>query len=136
MAKIKFAFEKSSSDIFGSVWRPVAKVGFWSSKINSWVDVIMIVDTGADYTILPRFYAFDLGISLHKDCVSFKTFGIGGSEKVYLLKNAKVKLGKWVRFVPIGFLDRDDIPPLLGRQEFLEIFKVTLINHSTIFSDR
>lgn len=133
MAGLKFAFEKSSSDIFGSVWRPVAKVGFWSRKIKGWVDVIMIVDTGADYTILPRFYALDLGINIHKDCTSYQTFGIGGSERVYLLKNAKVKLGKWERFVPIGFIDRDDIPPLLGRQEFLEIFKVILANHTIAF---
>ena len=134
MPKLKFTFEKSSSQIFGSVWRPIAKVGFWSRKIRGWVDIIMIIDTGADYTILPRFYAFDLGISLHKDCETYQTFGIGGSEKVYLLRNAKVKLGKWGRFVPVGFLDRDDIPPLLGRQEFLEIFKVTLANHAAIFS--
>src|SRR3989338_6295645 len=131
MAGLKFDFEKSSSEIFGSVWRPIAKAGFWSRKINGWVDVIMIVDTGADYTILPRFYAFDLGINLHKDCETYETFGIGGSERVYLLKNTKIKLGKWERFIPVGFLNRDDIPPLLGRQEFLEVFKVILVNHST-----
>lgn len=136
MSKLKFAFEKSASQLFGSVWRPIAKVGFWSRKLKDWVDVIMIVDTGADYTILPRFYAFDLGIVLHKDCEAYETFGIGGREKVYLLKNTKVKLGKWERFIPVGFLDRDDIPPLLGRQEFLEIFKVTLVSHFTTFSNK
>lgn len=94
----------------------------------------MIVDTGADYTILPRFYVFDLGVNLNKDCRTYQTFGIGGNEKVYLLRNARVRLGKWKDSVPIGFLNRDDIPPLLGRQEFLEIFKVTLVNHITIFS--
>ncbi len=133
MPELKFAFKSSASDIFGSVWRPVAKVGFWSGKINNWVDVIMIVDTGADYTILPRFYALDFGVNIHRDCIAYKTFGIGGSEKVYLLKSAKIKLGEWERFVPVGFLDRDDMPPLLGRQEFLEAFKVTLKNHFTIF---
>ncbi len=134
MARLKFPFEKSSSEIFGSVWRPVARVSFWSKKINGWVDVIMIVDTGADYTILPRFYAADLGIDLGRDCSSYQTFGIGGNEKVYLLKNAKIRLGKWERFIPIGFIDRDDIPPLLGRQ-FLETFKVTLASHSIVFAD-
>jgi hypothetical protein len=96
----------------------------------------MIVDSGADYTILPRFYAIDLGIDLKQDCLSYQTFGIGGSEKVYLLKNTKIRLGKWERFIPVGFIDRDDIPPLLGRQEFLETFKVTLASHSTMFADR
>ena len=134
MVDVKFNFEESASEIFGTVWRQVAKVGFWSRKIRGWVDVIMIIDTGADYTILPRFYAADLGVNLHKECVSYRTFGIGGSEKVYLLKNAKVKLGKWERFIPVGFINRENVPPLLGRQEFLETFKITLMNHATSFS--
>ena len=31
----------------------------------------MIVDTGADYTLLPRFLAEDLKIDLEKDCKVF-----------------------------------------------------------------
>ncbi len=44
--------------------------------------------------------------------------GIGGKEKVYLHKKVKIKLGSWERGVPVGFLARDDIPSLLGRQIF------------------
>jgi len=135
MTTLRFPFDKSSSEIFGYVYRPQAKVDFWSQKINAWVEVIMIVDTGADYTLLPCFYAMDLGIDLKKECKVHWTGGIGGREKVYLFREGKVKLGKWERIVPIGFLDRDDISPLLGRQGFLETFKVTLANHSTSFSE-
>lgn len=134
MATLKFPFDKSPSEIFGYVYRPVAKVSFWSRKIDGWVEVIMIVDTGADYTLLPHFYAMDLGIDLKKECKVHWTGGIGGKEKVYLFREAKVRLSKWERTVPIGFLDRDNIPPLLGRQDFLETFKVTLANHYTSFS--
>ena len=135
MTTLRFPFDKSPSEILGYVYRPIAKVHFWSRKINGWVEVIMIVDTGADYTLLPRFYATDLGIDLKKECKAHWTGGIGGREKVYLFRKAKVRLGKWERIVPIGFLDRDDIPPLLGRQGFLETFNVTLVNHSTSFSE-
>lgn len=41
----------------------------------------MIVDTGADYTLLPRFMAEKLGINLEKDCKDFTTFGVGGGRK-------------------------------------------------------
>ena len=131
---LKFSFDKSSSEIFGYVYRPIANVNFWSRNIKSWVEVIMIVDTGADYTLLPRFCAMDLGINLKKECRIYWTGGIGGREKVYLFREMRVKLGKWERNIPVGFIDRDNIPPLLGRQEFLETFEVTLIKHSTTFS--
>ena len=136
MAVLKFPFDKSPSEIFGHVYRPIAKVNFWSQKTNAWVGVIMIIDTGADYTLLPRFYAMDLGIDLKKECNAHWTGGIGGREKVYLFKEAKVRLGKWERIIPIGFLERDNIPPLFGRQGFLETFRVTLANHCTSFSER
>lgn len=133
MAVLKFPFEKRPSSIFGSVWRPIAKVNFWSKKINQWVEIIMIVDTGADYTLLPRFYALDLGIDINKDCIPYPTTGIGGTKTVYLFKKVKVKLGKWEAKVPVGFLKQDNIPPLLGRQRFLEAFKVSLYKHITYF---
>lgn len=133
--EIKFPFEIKSSGIFGPVARPVAKVDFWSKLSNNWVEIIMLVDSGADYTLLPRFYAEDLGINLEKDCKTYSTFGIGGSETVYILRNFKVKLGQWQFNIPVGFLERDNIPPLLGRQNFLENFKVVFHQHATFFSD-
>lgn len=94
----------------------------------------MLVDTGADYTLLPKFYAEDLGISLEKDCIPYSTFGVGGSEMVYVLKNINVRLSEWEFNIPVGFLERDNIPPLLGRQNFLEDFKVVFFKHTTSFS--
>lgn len=133
--EIKFPFEIKSSGIFGPVTRPIAKVDFWSKLSNGWVEIIMLVDSGADYTLLPRFYAENLGVNLEKDCKPYSTFGVGGSETVYVLKNLKVKLSKWEFCIPVGFLERDNIPPLLGRQNFLEDFKVVFFNHTTVFSE-
>lgn len=133
--EIQFPFEIKNSGIFGKTARPVAKVDFWSKLTNNWVSVIMLVDTGADYTLLPKFYADYLGVNLEKDCQPFSTFGVGGSETVYLLKKMKIQLGNWQIKIPVGFLERDDIPPLLGRQGFLEKFKVVFFRYSTSFSD-
>lgn len=132
--KLNFPFQKKRSDIFGTIHRPVAYVNFWSTVINNWVRVAMIVDTGADYTLLPHFYAHDLGINLKKDCKSHFTFGIGGRERVHIFKEARVKLGSWERTIPVGFLERDNIPPLLGRQDFLEVFDIRFSRHITSFS--
>lgn len=92
----------------------------------------MIVDTGADYTLLPKHLAKILGIDLKQDCKVFKTSGIGGEEKVYLAKNIEVKIGGLQRKIPVGFLDREDIPSLLGRQNFLETFEVIFSSNRTV----
>jgi predicted aspartyl protease len=135
MRKIKFPFEKKPSRIFGETYRPIAAVDFWSEKIKDWVKILAIVDTGADYTLLPRFYANDLGINLEKGGKKFITAGVGGSEKVCLAEKVRVKLGDWLGNVPVGFLGRDNIPPLLGRQGFLNLFKIVLFKHITYFSN-
>ncbi|KKS20640.1 MAG: hypothetical protein UU81_C0019G0015 [Microgenomates group bacterium GW2011_GWC1_41_8] len=36
--------------------------------------------------------------------------------------------------IPVGFLDSDDVPPLLGRHGFMEIFKTCFDNHMVYFS--
>ena len=134
---VKFPFEDNGDGVFGRIFRPIAKVTFKSPHIDISVDAWMIVDTGADYTLLPKYYSQKLGISLQKDCAVFGTTGIGGEEKVYFLKRIKVKLGNWERNIPIGFLNRDDIPPLMGRHLFLETFKATFSpNHTLTFTTK
>ncbi len=134
---LTFPFEKSLSPIFGTIHRPVAKVYFFSQAKKRWYETWMIVDTGADYTLLPKYFAARLGVDLSKDCQVFRTAGIGGEEKVYLLRKTKVKIGQWERDVPVGFLQRDDIPPLLGRQLFLETFEVSFSSgHTLTFSSK
>ena len=73
------------------------------------------------------------GIDLSRETFKEETFGIGGKENIFLYKNLKVKLGAVELSIPAGFLDRNDIPALLGRQQFLELFKVSFINHKTVF---
>ena len=129
-----FPYKTESSDIFGSIKRPIAEVSFWSLKSKRWLKYTMIVDTGADYTLLPNYVAFDLGIDLEKDCREYRTFGIGGSEIVYLVKKHKISIGNFEIKIPLGFLGRDDVPPLLGRQQCLDVFNVLFSQFVTRFS--
>ncbi len=95
----------------------------------------MLVDTGADYTLLPQVYASHLGIRFDRDSRPFNTMGIGGSERVYVVPHWRMQLGPFRREIPLGFLTRNDVPPLLGRQACLETFKLTLSRHRTTFAD-
>lgn len=134
---LKFIFRKEKSSILGLIHRPIAQVFFWSDKERVWSEIWMIVDTGADYTLLPRFMANKLSIDLEKDCKIFSTYGVGGNERVYFLPKIKVKLGRWERIIPIGFLERNEIPPLMGRHLFLETFETLFSsNHVTSFSTK
>ena len=130
---VKFPHRDVPSALFGVVYRPMADVLVRTKDKGDWVSVSMVVDTGADYTIMPKRYAPLLGINVNVDCIEHKTHGIGGSETVYLCRDVTVRLGHWERRIPLGFLDRDDIPPLLGRQDFLETFRVTFERHETTF---
>ena len=92
------------------------------------------MDTGADFTIFPRKDAYLFGIDLEKETTKEETFGIGGKEIIFLYKNLKVKLGDRKLTIPAGFLNRNDVPALLGRQHLIELFKVSFEEHKTIFN--
>lgn len=130
---VTFKFKEYNSNIFGSVHRPIAEVFFYT-KDKSWQPITTIVDTGADYTLLPKFLAASLGINLLKNCKVITTQGVGGHSQVYLLKKKiKVRIGEYERKIPLGFLNNDSVPPLLGRQEFFETFKVVFENFQATF---
>lgn len=129
---IVFPFERERSSLFGWVYRPYAAVSFWSRKWEDWLDIGMIIDSGADYTLLPKSYVSELGVDLKRGTRELLTRGIGGSSRVYLLRTKyRVRLGAWERVIPLGFLDTNDIPPLLGRQDFMETLRFTFHNHTT-----
>lgn len=97
----------------------------------------MVVDTGADYTILPRHLSKKLRINLHDDCVKSTTFGVGGEQTVFFCKKKlKGSIGPLQRQIPLAFINRNDIPPLLGRLGFLETFDTEFLKtHVVIFMD-
>ncbi|HCS79310.1 TPA: hypothetical protein DIV55_06260 [Patescibacteria group bacterium] len=131
---VTFPFKKEKSAIFGVIQRPIAEVLFQHTEKDLWQPITMLVDTGADYTLLPKFLASVLGVKLVKEVRVIVTKGVGGQSRVFLLKKAvRVKIGDFTRQIPVGFLDNNFIPPLLGRQAFLETFKVTFDRFTVTF---
>lgn len=131
---ITFQFKEYSSDLFGKIRRPVAIVYLQRLESKSWIPINMLIDTGADYTLLPKYIAIELEISLLKDCKQVRSRGVGGYSHVYLLKKKiRARIGTYERNIPIGFLPSNEIPPLLGRQEFFEKFKVTFEKFKVTF---
>ncbi|OGM29932.1 hypothetical protein A2630_03790 [Candidatus Woesebacteria bacterium RIFCSPHIGHO2_01_FULL_44_10] len=134
---VKFDFEFEGKSYFGNVYRPVAKVSLKSFKKDLWVNIWMVVDTGADFTILPRYLSGDLGISLEKDCVADVTKGVGGQQTIHLVKSKlEAQVGDLKREIPLAFFSSDELPPLMGRLGFLETFDVEFLKeHIVVFKN-
>lgn len=134
---VKFPYEDGGRGIFGHIFRPLAKVTLVSLDNSKLVDVWMIVDTGADYTILPRHFSQKLRISLENDCFKDVTFGVGGEQTVYFSKRKIIaKIGNFQREIPLAFLDSNEVPALLGRLGFLETFNANFLKtHFVVFTE-
>jgi hypothetical protein len=134
MLLAKFPFVKVGRGPLGEISRPYAKVSLLAEKRKKWLPANFVVDSGADYTLLPRIYASALGISLGTDCIAETSLGVGGSETVYLYKKGiNMRVGDWQQRIPVGFLERDDVPPLMGRLGCTEGLRIVFENYETRF---
>lgn len=133
MKLVSSPFSFKGEGYLGKIYRPYIQVLISSGKIDEWIPTEMIVDTGADYTLFPKRFAELLLVNLAKECKMDKTHGVGGQEIIYLCKKSvRIKIGDFEKEIPVGFLNRDDIPALLGRLQILEILKLTLENRVVI----
>lgn len=136
MEVASFPFTFIGKTNLGKIYRPYARALVFSKARGKWIPIEMVIDTGADYSLFSRRYAQLLGIDLNFDCQPETTLGVGGVETVYHYKSIPLKIGDCEIKVPVGFLERDDVPPLLGRLGCLEIFKLTFNNFTSIFETR
>lgn len=134
---VSFRYDNLGNSPFGHIYRPVAKVNLQSPTSQTQLNVWMIVDTGADYTILPRQYSQKLRISLERDCSKDETLGIGGSQTIYFCKQKiRARIGEHSRDIPLAFFDNNEVPALLGRLGFLETFNIEFTkDHLVIFKN-
>jgi len=128
-----FPFTFIGKTKLGKIYRPYAIISAYSKARKKWQPLEMIIDTGADYSLFPKRYAAILGISLIQECETETTLGVGGSETVYQYRKLPIMIGKWQKNIPVGFLEREDIPPLLGRLGCLEIFRLVFEGKESLF---
>ena len=121
---VAFTYEVKDTQGFGPIPRPIAEVNFLTQD-QQWRNITMVIDTGADITLLPSYLALFLGYEIDA-LEKIKTQGVEGSHTVYLLREMKVKIGPFERVIPVGFVRDRYLPPLLGRHQFLETFVTTL----------
>ena len=122
---LAFDYQDGGFCRFGKIFRPMAEVSLYSQNYNKWLKIWMVVDTGADFSILPKYLAKSLDVSLSDDCFAEETYGIGGNTRVYLVKKLQtVKLDDTELRVPLAFSSDDDVPPIMGRLGFIDSFNI------------
>ncbi len=128
---ISFPYQQRHTELLGDVYRPVVTAGLWSPVDEVWEQTQMLVDTGADYTLLPRYLAALLGYDLREGRV-IQSQGTAGQHRVHFFREVDLRIGEMQRTIPVGFLETNLVPPLLGRRNCLETFTITLDKQSRV----
>lgn len=128
----RFVFKHYKTNNLGDVFRPEIEIELWSDAFREWQRYRVLVDTGADYTIMPRYVASLLGVKIDRRQLK-ETHGLGGVQKVFFVNEVAMKIGKSEKKIPIGFVDNNQIPLLLGRHQAFETFTVLFNGRKDIF---
>jgi len=102
----------------GRIFRPYIPVQL-NTREAGWKSFDFIVDTGADFTMLPFYMADILGIKLKKSDED-KSTGIGGFEVKTWKIQIPVMIGKWQFVIPASITSENLTPLLLGRAGTLD----------------
>ncbi len=128
---VRFPFEVVKTATLGELRRPTVEVKIWSEVFQNWHKVPMLIDTGADYTLLPKYLGALFTVKPNGKNRR-TTIGIGGNEEVYFIEKVRVKVGPFEREVPVGISSSNKVPPLMGRHLFFETFITQFTKNQTV----
>jgi hypothetical protein len=92
--EVEFAFRREGSDLFGSIWRPVARVTVIHRRRR--VPQLFYVDSGADVTLLPKSVGNLLGLTLVSPQEIQEIKGIGERGVPIVIRRLKLQVGSRV----------------------------------------
>src|SRR3989338_2984614 len=120
---IFFKYKEESLGIGkGTIKRPVADV-FLKTKTNTWIEFHPYIDSGADVTLIPLSLGRLIGLVADEKKIQ-QIGGIRGSVPIIYSK-IEMKLGKHTFYCDIAWALNEDVPPLLGRKDVFNFFRIT-----------
>lgn len=114
---IEFPFRYVTIESVGQVFYPYIKVRL--KTIQGWKEFRFIVDTGADFTTLPRYMIPILNIDITK-CKKSTSQGIGGKIVSTYLTTIPVNFNGYTTTIRCSITDELQTPLLLGRIDLLD----------------
>lgn len=121
MAEIRFKGKELQIPEIGQFWIPTAKVELISEKRNYLCE--MIVDSGADITLVPRSLGEFLGLSFQGEKIR-EIRGIGEGTIPYVIKTVETKIGNFKFESRIGVTLIEEVPLILGRLDIFDNFNI------------
>lgn len=134
MPRIKIPCSPQKSGIFGTISRPLVTMKIYSNTKNVWIPVYdALADTGADATLLPRY----LGEMIVDDITTGKYAEIKGVAPNAVLAgfihDAKIEVFRKEINTKVIIGDSDDVRPVLGRLNGLDLFDITFSKGEFIY---
>lgn len=130
--EIEFDFKKEESNIFGPILRPVARLFIIKGKTK--LPEIFYVDSGADVTLIPRSVGELLGFKVESPEEISEIKGVGERGIPIVVKKVKLQIGQEKLKTKIAWSLVEEVPLLLGREDFFKYFDIIFAkNKKTIF---
>ena len=126
MREYAFPCRREFSTLVGEIYRPVATI-YLQAKNERWRGFTLYADSGADITLLPKSACKGLGYKLKTGKSGYVGGITRGKIKVYV-HELNTKLGEETFKTRIAFAQTENIPPLLGRTDIFDHFKVCYNN--------
>ncbi len=120
---ISFPFVEFFSENLGIVKRPFAKVKLITS--DSEVILPMLIDSGADVSIISYERGLKLGFKLSQDEKIYTLGGISGGISV-VYRNLQMEIGELIFDAKVAWSLAEDVAEILGRLNVFEIFDIEL----------
>ncbi len=127
---IRFGFQVDTSDTYGHVLRPVAKVAMRVGR-ESWQPYYMYVDSGADVSIVSGLVGVVLGFTRRSGDKLRRLSGIGGSLS-FVMRRVAMRIGDYELQADLGWAQSDDVPLILGRKDVFDSFDVKIRQRDAI----
>lgn len=120
---IIFHYKEESLGNRGTIKRPVADVRL-KTKTGFWIEFHPYIDSGADVTMIPLSLGKLLGFEVNDESKIEQIGGIRGGVPV-IYTRVSLKIGDEEILSQIAWALIEDVPPLLGRTDIFDTFKVT-----------
>lgn len=129
---LEFDFRKEKSGLFGTIYRPVARIILIHKKIV--VPEIFYVDSGADITLIPHSIGEILDFKNPKPEEITNIRGISEKGVSIVLREVLMQVGSTTIKTRVGWSLIEEIPFLLGREDFFKHFEISFVkNRKTFF---
>lgn len=132
-----FKYQEGKSSLFEVIKRPLIHLEVYSQKSQKWLLFEKVLaDTGADICLLPRTMGYvlveDITSGIHKKIrgVVPNTFLNG------FIHNLKIRIGNKELTAPVFIADSEDVTPIFGRGNAMDLFKAGFDGETTEIDEK